>query len=95
MDPDSLINGIAHNLDADPQPIHTLARQSHHSRSQFFRLFRALIAEPPAAMRRRLQLERAAWRLTRTQLPVTDIALDAGYNSLEAFTRAFGKSFRV
>lgn len=46
-------------------------------------------------MRRRLLLERAAWQLSRTQLSVTDISLDAGYGSLEAFTRAFRKGFGV
>ena len=47
------------------------------------------------AMRRRLLLERAAWQLSRTQLSVTEIGLNANYGSLEAFTRAFRKAFRV
>ena len=51
--------------------------------------------ETPVAMRRRLLLERAAWQLSRTQLPVTDISLDANYGSLEAFTRAFRKAFGI
>ncbi len=46
-------------------------------------------------MRRRLLLERAAWQLGRTKLSVTEIALDANYGSLEAFTRAFRKAFRI
>jgi AraC family transcriptional regulator len=33
--------------------------------------------------------------LSRTQLGVTEIALEANYSSLEAFTRAFRKAFRV
>ena len=49
----------------------------------------------PVAMRRRLLLERAAWQLSRTQLSVTEIGLNADYGSLEAFTRAFRKAFRV
>jgi AraC-like DNA-binding protein len=72
-----------------------LARQAYRSRTQFYRVFRAMIEETPVAMRRRLLLERAAWQLSRTQLPVTDIALNANYGSLEAFTRAFRKAFRV
>ncbi len=72
-----------------------LARQAYCSRSSFFRLFQALIAESPAEMRRRFLLERAAWQLVRTALTVTEIALDAQYGSLEAFTRAFGKAFGV
>ena len=72
-----------------------LARRANASRTQFFRVFRAVIEETPAAMRRRLLLERAAWQLGRTQHSVTRVALDAGYGSLEAFTRAFGKAFRI
>jgi AraC-like DNA-binding protein/uncharacterized damage-inducible protein DinB len=72
-----------------------MARLAYQSRTQFYRLFRALIEETPAAMRRRLLLERAAFQLTRTSAPVTDIALDANYGSLEAFTRAFRKAFHT
>jgi AraC family transcriptional regulator len=72
-----------------------LARRAYRSRTQFYRVFRAMIEETPVAMRRRLLLERAAWQLSRTQLSVTDIALHANYGSLEAFTRAFRKAFRV
>jgi AraC-like DNA-binding protein len=72
-----------------------LARRAYASRTQFFRIFRAVIDETPAAMRRRLLLERAAWQLSRTQQSVTRIALEADYGSLEAFTRAFRKAFRI
>ncbi len=72
-----------------------LARRSYHSRSSFFRLFQALVDETPAAMRRRLLLERAAWQLGSTARPITDIAFEANYGSLEAFTRAFRKAFRI
>jgi AraC family transcriptional regulator len=72
-----------------------LARHAYQSRTQFYRVFRAMIEETPFALRRRLLLERAAWQLSRTQLSVTDISLNANYGSLEAFTRAFRKAFRV
>jgi AraC family transcriptional regulator len=42
---------------------------------------------------RRLRLERAATRLKLGSLPVTQIALDAGYESHEAFTRSFRSAF--
>jgi hypothetical protein len=54
-----------------------------------------MVEETPVAMRRRLLLERAAWQLSRTPLPVTEIGLNAEYGSLEAFTRAFRKAFGV
>jgi AraC-like DNA-binding protein/uncharacterized damage-inducible protein DinB len=77
----------------NPATTADLARRAFRSRSQFHTLFRALVEETPAAMRRRLLLERAAWTLANTAEPVTSIALDANYGSLEAFTRAFRKAF--
>jgi AraC family transcriptional regulator len=72
-----------------------LAKRAYQSRTQFHRLFRAIVDETPAAMRRRLLLERAAFQLTNSDSTVTEIALDANYGSLEAFTRAFRKAFRT
>ncbi|MBI2685965.1 MAG: helix-turn-helix domain-containing protein [Acidobacteria bacterium] len=89
-----LTGAVTENLDA-AKSSEDLARGTFHSRSHFFRLFRAFSDETPAAMRRRLLLERAAWHLTNTRTAVTEIAFDAGYGSLEAFTRAFRKAFRL
>jgi len=72
-----------------------LSRRAYQSRAQFYRLFQALLEESPGAMRRRLLLERAAWKLSRERTSVTEIAFDANYGSLEAFTRAFRKAFRI
>ena len=72
-----------------------LAREAYQSRTQFYRVFRAVLEETPAAMRRRLLLERAAFQLAHTNASVTDVALDANYGSLEAFTRAFQRAFRT
>ena len=72
-----------------------LSRRAYQSRTQFHRLFRAVVEETPAAMRRRLLLERAAFQLRNGSKSITEIALDANYGSLEAFTRAFRKAFQV
>jgi AraC-like DNA-binding protein len=85
---------VRDSLDQSASPA-LLARQAAHSRSSFFRLFQALLAESPGSMRRRFLLERAAWEMGRTAKPVTDIALDAGFSSLEAFSRAFHKAYRM
>jgi len=85
---------VLDSLDQQPDS-GDLARHAFRSRTQFYRVFRALIEETPVAMRRRLLLERAAWQLSRTQLPVTDVSLEANYGSLEAFSRAFRKAFGV
>jgi len=89
-----LFGVVLESLDQD-QDAKGLARHAYKSRTQFYRVFRAMIEETPVAMRRRLLLERAAWQLSHTQLSVTDIGLHANYGSLEAFSRAFRKAFRV
>jgi AraC family transcriptional regulator len=85
---------VANSLDSQAKT-QDLARQAYQSRTRFHKLFRAVVDETPAAMRRRLLLERAAYQLAHTAMSVTDIALDANYGSLEAFTRAFRKAFRT
>lgn len=85
---------VLDSLDQE-QDASSLARRAYRSRTQFYRVFRAIVEETPVAMRRRLLLERAAWQLSRTRLSVTDISLNAGYGSLEAFTRAFRRAFGV
>ena len=85
---------VANSLDT-PAKTQDLAHRAYQSRTQFYRLFRDVIEETPAAMRRRLLLERAAYQLAHTGSSVTDVALDAGFGSLEAFSRAFRKSFRI
>ncbi|MCW5981295.1 MAG: helix-turn-helix domain-containing protein [Bryobacteraceae bacterium] len=94
MGTEQLTAVVLESLDHDG-PTGSLARLAYRSRSHFYRLFRALIEESPGAMRRRLLLERAAWQLGRTGTSVTEIALEANFGSLEAFTRAFRKAFRV
>jgi AraC-like DNA-binding protein/uncharacterized damage-inducible protein DinB len=85
---------VANSLDT-PAKTQDLARHAYQSRTQFHRLFRAVVEESPAAMRRRLLLERAAFQLGHSGLSVTEVALDANYGSLQAFTRAFRKAFRT
>jgi AraC family transcriptional regulator len=91
---DRLSTIVANSLDTQAKT-QDLARQAYQSRTQFHRLFRTVVEETPAAMRRRLLLERAAYQLAHTGVSVTDVALDANYGSLEAFTRAFRKAFRI
>lgn len=55
----------------------------------FHRVFRGLIGETPIQMHRRLRLERAACRLAEGEESVLRVALEAGYETHEAFTRAF------
>jgi AraC family transcriptional regulator len=72
-----------------------LAQRAHLSRFHFDRLVAAALGEAPGMLRRRLLLERAAHRLAIGDDPVIEIALDAGYGSPEAFTRAFSRAYGV
>ena len=47
----------------------------------------------PSRFRRRVLLERAAYRLVTTDRTILDVAVEAGYGSHEAFTRAFAKAY--
>src|SRR5688500_4460358 len=88
-----IAQGVIGSIDEAEAASERLAREAARSRTQYFRVFRALAEETPVAMRRRLLLERAACQLGRTRQPITDIAFDAHYGSLEAFTRAFRRAF--
>ena len=94
-DAEKLAAAVLGTLENESASGNGMARRASRSRTQFFRVFKAMIDETPLAMRRRLLLERAAWQLGRTQQPVTDVAFDAHYGSLEAFTHAFRRAFGV
>jgi AraC-like DNA-binding protein len=70
-----------------------LADRAYLSRFHFARLVTAAMGEPPGALRRRLLLERAAYRLLSTEHSVLDVGVEAGYGSHEAFTRAFAREY--
>ncbi|RYB89710.1 AraC family transcriptional regulator [Nocardioides glacieisoli] len=69
------------------------ARRLHLSRFHLDRVVSATGGEPPERMRRRLLLERAAYRLVTSERQVVDIAFEAGFGSHEAFTRAFAREY--
>ena len=70
-----------------------LARAAKLSPFHFHRIFRGMVGETPLEMHRRLRLERAASQLLCGTSPVTAIAFDAGYETHEAFTRAFRDAY--
>jgi len=70
-----------------------LARRAHLSRYHFDRVVAALGGEPPRRFRRRILLERAARSLLTGDRTVLDVAIEAGYSSQEAFTRAFARAY--
>lgn len=83
---------VASHLD-EALALEAMAEQACLSPFHFHRVFRGMVGETPMELGRRLRLERAAWRLLHTIQPVTVIAFDAGYETHEAFTRAFRASY--
>jgi len=79
---------IQKNLDEELS-LEEYARVAHFSPYHFHRIFRGMVGESLAEHIRRLRLERAATRLKRTDRAIIEIALEAGYETHEAFTRAF------
>jgi len=87
------VDVLAVSLDDHDASAEALASRLHLSRFHCDRLVAAAAGEPPATLRRRVLLERAAYRLITTDDDVLRVAIDAGYASHEAFTRAFGRAF--
>ena len=75
--------------------LQALARGAALSTFHFHRVFRGLVGETPLELHRRLRLERAAGQLVASARPVTEIAFDAGYETHEAFTRAFRARYGI
>ena len=89
----AFIDVLAESLDDHDASGDELAARLHLSRFHFDRMISAAAGEPPAALRRRVLLERAAYRLVTTDRTVLDVAVEAGYSSHEAFTRAFTRAY--
>ncbi|KRC92373.1 hypothetical protein ASE25_03245 [Terrabacter sp. Root85] len=70
-----------------------IAGRLHLSRFHLDRIVSAGAGEAPSSLRRRVLLERSAYRLAASRLSVLDVAVEAGYGSHEAFTRAFRRAY--
>ncbi|WP_210504086.1 helix-turn-helix domain-containing protein [Nocardioides xinjiangensis] len=79
-------------LDEDHATLADMAGGAYASPFHFNRRLRRDAGEPPVAMRRRVMLERAAWRIAGGS-SVTDAAFEAGYESVEGFARAYSRAF--
>jgi AraC family transcriptional regulator len=83
---------IQEHLD-DPLEFEEMAAIAAFSRFHFHRVFRGLVGETLMEHIRRLRLERAAGNLKRLDGSVMQIALQAGFETHESFTRAFRDMF--
>lgn len=84
-----LLDAVTDSANTD---VGDMARSSYSSEFHFSREVRRLTGESPAALRRRVMLERAAWRLQRGEA-VSAVAADEGWSSAEVFSRAFRRMY--
>jgi AraC family transcriptional regulator len=91
----SFLELLAEVLDDHGATAEQLAARLYLSRFHLDRIVASVAGEPPSRFRRRILLERAAYRLATTDRSILDVAVEAGYGSHEAFTRAFTKAYGV
>ncbi|MDD5088311.1 MAG: AraC family transcriptional regulator [bacterium] len=85
---------IQNHLD-DAVSLDELAGIACFSPFHFHRIFRGMVGESVMEHVRRLRLERASFELKHGKAQVTHIAFNAGYDTLDAFSRAFKTAFGV
>jgi AraC-like DNA-binding protein len=90
-----VVDLMADHLDDPDLTTQDLADTVFMSRSHLDRVLKAASGETAAAFRRRLRLERAAYGLLDRGRTILDLAVEAGYSSHEAFTRAFQRAYGV
>jgi AraC family transcriptional regulator len=88
------IDFIEAHLESDIELV-DVARAAGMSQWHFQRIFKALTSETLKTYIRSRRFARALEQLTSTGLSVLDIALAAGYETQESFTRAFKDCFRL
>lgn len=74
-------------------PLKSIARLAHLSPFHFHRAFCAVFGETPHAYRTRRRLERASRLLKETDLPVTEVCLDTGFESVGSFSTLFRRKY--
>ena len=70
-----------------------LAEIACFSPYHFHRIYRAVLGETVAETVARLRLQRASMALARGKAPIREVAGQAGYSSVPAFTRAFRAAY--
>ena len=76
-------------------PICTLARDAHLSEFHFMRVYRALAGESLGATIQRLRMQFAKHLLANSRTAISDIAARIGYETPQAFAKAFRQTFGI
>lgn len=72
-----------------------LAAMAGYSVVHFHRIFTAHVGEGVNSYVRRVRMERAAQQLLQEERPITDIALESGYETPASFGKVFKQTFGV
>lgn len=90
----SLIAEIARDDEGDVA-LATLSKRAGRSVSHVHKSFKAFAGETPKRLAQRVRLERAAAELVTSRCTILAVALAAGFESHEVFSRAFRRQFGV
>jgi AraC-like DNA-binding protein len=75
----------------DRRSVREIARETGMSLFHFIRLYKAVFGETPKQCQLAARLEHAKHLLMTTDVPVTDISMDAGFASLGTFSYVFAR----
>jgi AraC-like DNA-binding protein len=73
----------------EPISLHDMSRVAYLSTFHFNRVFHQITGLPPAKFISAMRLDEAKRLLLNSNLSITDICFEVGYNSLSTFTRRF------
>lgn len=92
---DRVVAAISESIERGGQTpsVARLAELAHFSEFHFMRVYRALSGEPLGETTQRLRLQRAVHLLKETDATVTQIAASVGYETPQAFAKAFRQRF--
>lgn len=88
------LDHVTRNL-GQPLNLDDVAKVAAFSPFHFHRIFRAMLGETLHEFVKRTRLERALYLMSHTQRPLTEIALEVGFNSSSDFSRSFKAHFGV
>lgn len=75
--------------------LHQLAQHCYVSPFHFSRLFKTVMGTPPHKYLLGIRLQHARFLLTNSSKPVTEIAFESGFQSIEHFATGYRQQFRV
>lgn len=89
-----LVDYIDEHL-AEPLDLDSLADWSGYSKYHLHRIFSGVVGFPPHHYVKRRRLTEAARTLAFSDTGIMEIALSAGYETQQAFSKAFGAQFKL